>query len=360
MKTVPIVIPPLDEQKRISKKIESTQEKIKTIEESVSKAEELIGKYRESLLQKAFRGQLVPQDPNDEPASELLKRIRAERAQATDSKKKKKEDLPPISGDEIPFEIPKSWAWVRIGELFQIEMLLEHKDGNHGSNYPRSSEFVTSGIPFLTAKSINSDEQISEDLLEYLSKKKAKSLSIGHIKKGDVLFAHNATVGPVVEYNFDFDDAVIGTSLTCFRPNPKYLNQKFLTYVLRSWVFQSQIRKVMGQATRNQVPITKQREMILPLPPLNEQNRIANSIDKLIPGVTVAANRIDEIACAIGVLRQSILNSAFSGKLVSQHSAEGTGHELMKKISLLTAKADANPIEITSRKHKKAKKKVNK
>lgn len=338
LKAISLPLPPLQEQIRVVAKIESTQEKIKTIEESVSKAEELIGKYRESLLQKAFRGQLVPQDPNDEPASELLKRIRAKRAQATDSKKKKKEDLPLISEDEIPFEIPKSWEWVRIGELFQLEIILEHKDGNHGSNYPRSAEFVSSGVPFLTAKSITSDEQISENLLDYLSPKKAKSLSIGHIKKGDVLFAHNATVGPVVEYNFDFDDAVIGTSLTCYRPNPRYLTQSFLAYALRSWIFQSQIRKVMGQATRNQVPITKQREMILPLPPLQEQKRIAKLIDELIPGIGSATNRIQRIAHVADLLRHSMLNSAFSGNLVPQISSEGTGQELLKMVNQLSQK----------------------
>ncbi len=93
------------------------------------RAEELISKYREALLQKAFRGELVPQDPNDEPASKLLERIRADRAKQNDGKKRKKDDLPPIKPEEIPFEIPKSWEWVRFGDVISIDaQLVDPKD----------------------------------------------------------------------------------------------------------------------------------------------------------------------------------------------------------------------------------------
>ena len=158
MKTVKFNLPPMGEQKRIVAKIESTHEKIKVIEDSVTKAEELIEKYREALLQKAFRGELVKQDPNDEPASKLLERIRAERAQASDSKKKKKDDLPPIKPEEIPFEIPKSWEWVRLAELSSTIT-----DGDH-----QTPKRTSSGEMMLSAKNIR-DGYLSFEDVDFIS-----------------------------------------------------------------------------------------------------------------------------------------------------------------------------------------------
>lgn len=350
---IDVPIPPLGEQKRIVAKIESIQEKIKTIEQSVKKAEELIGKYREALLQKAFRGELVPQDPNDEPASKLLDRIRADRVKQTDGKKKKKDDLPPIRPKEIPFEIPKSWEWMRIGQLLVDGALLEHKDGNHGGNYPRSAEFVQAGVPYITAKSINPNGELSEVHFEYLTPDRAKKLSIGHVRDGDILFAHNATVGPVVKYDFKYEDAVIGTSLTCFRPSANALDRNYLFYALRSHCFQYQVQRVMKQATRNQVPILKQRELLLPIPPLSEQKQIAATLQLLLPGTIPLQSQIRDIKTLVATAGGAILSSAFSGSLVPQDPSEGTGHELLEKLKSQSAKAAGVPL-----KKSKAKKRV--
>src|SRR5690606_14770812 len=130
IKGINLPIPPLKEQKRIVEKIESCFAKIDETEQHLTKVETLLSKYRESLLAKAFRGELVPQDPNDEPASVLLSKIRKERE--ANQKGKQKLEFAPISDDEKPFEIPASWEWVRLGEL------LEFRRGHN----PPKSEFI--------------------------------------------------------------------------------------------------------------------------------------------------------------------------------------------------------------------------
>ena len=113
-----------------------------------------------------------------------------------------------------------------ISELLSRGWLVLHKDGNHGSNYPRADEFGEDGVPFLSAKSIDNEGFIDPEQIQYLSTSKAETLKIGWIEAGDILLAHNASVGKVALYEGQFDKALIGTSLTCYRPNLSdfYLN----------------------------------------------------------------------------------------------------------------------------------------
>lgn len=329
MKTIPVVLPPKGEQERIVQKIESCFEKIESTEKNLQKVEVLLEKYRESLLAKAFRGELIPQDPKDEPASVLLAKIREEREK---DPKNKKVEFKPISDDEKPFELPVGWEWIRIGEAFSLKILDEYKDGNHGSSYPRSNEFVKTGAPYITAKCIDKEECLDASSFEYLTPERAAKLTIGHIKEGDVLFAHNATVGPAVLFEMKFDDAVIGTSLTCYRANPKYLDNKFLLSYIRSDLFQNQVKKVMKQATRNQVPILKQREFLIPFIPMNSQKAIADKVSSALQSFVSESKKVKSMIKNLQKLKESTLNKAFEGRLVEQIESEGTGHELLEKI----------------------------
>ena len=130
---VPFPLPPLAEQKRIVAKIEELMPKVEEYgkaQEALDKLNaELPEKLKKSILQEAIEGRLVPQDPNDEPASVLLDKIRKEKAQLVKEGKLKKKDLveTPISEDEIPFEIPESWEWTRLGDHISITSGLAYK-----------------------------------------------------------------------------------------------------------------------------------------------------------------------------------------------------------------------------------------
>jgi type I restriction enzyme S subunit len=163
---------------------------------------------------------------------------------------------------------------ITISEMLEEKILLLHKDGNHGSQYPRTEEFSETGVPFLSASCFNDAGGLLESQVQFLNEKKANSLKIGWIQSGDVLLAHNATVGRVALYDGRYEKALIGTSLTAFRTDNVSLKSEFLYCALRSWSFQNQLEKNMGQTTRNQVPITAQRDLTISLPDIDLQEQI--------------------------------------------------------------------------------------
>lgn len=168
-----------------------------------------------------------------------------------------------------------------IGELLEKKVLLLHKDGNHGSMYPRAEEFGDEGVPFLSARCVSDGGEIQEQFIDRLQDQKANQLRIGWIEKGDVLLAHNASVGKVALYDGRYPKALIGTSLTAFRADQSILSPEFLAAAFRSTKFQAQLFKNMGQTTRNQVPITAQRELRVALPPLARQQTFATRIQAI-------------------------------------------------------------------------------
>ena len=173
------------------------------------------------------------------------------------------------------FTDSESYIEISIEEALESQMLLLHKDGNHGSSYPRAEDFGADGVPFISAKSIDDSGAILDSLVARLSEEKAQSLRIGWLEPGDVLLAHNASVGKTALYEGQYQRALIGTSLTAFRPNPNHLNSYYLLHYLSSPSFQSSLAADMSQTTRNQVPITAQRRLALRIPPLSKQEEFA-------------------------------------------------------------------------------------
>lgn len=200
---------------------------------------------------------------------------------------------------------------VSINEMLANGALTLHKDGNHGSLYPRANEFGKSGIPFLSAKCISAEGTLIESEVQFLNTEKASKLKIGWIENGDVLLAHNASVGKTLLYRGEFGKALIGTSLTAFRPNPTVLESSYLLGALRAPEFQAQLFANMGQTTRNQVPITAQRSLCVPFPPVDHQKKfagVAESIEKQKARLRAHLNELD-------ALFASLQSRAFKGEL---------------------------------------------
>lgn len=186
-----------------------------------------------------------------------------------------------------------------------------HKDGNFGSSYPKNDDFGEQGVAFLTAKSIDANGLIDNEKIELLNENKAEQLKFGWIIKGDVLLAHNASVGKVGLYDGRFEKALIGTSLTAYRPNKKFLNSLFLFSALRSISFQKQLTKNMGQTTRNQVPITAQRFLKIPVPPIELQEQYSEKLSKLSNYRNMQGKSLYKLSS----LFSSLQHAAFSGQL---------------------------------------------
>lgn len=208
----------------------------------------------------------------------------------------------------------REWDRMTLEVLLERGWIESHLDGNHGSDYPRKDEFISEGVPYISANCLD-DEQLDMSRAKYLSPSRAALLRKGIAKDGDVLFAHNATVGPVAILHTDEEKVILGTSLTYYRCNPKHILAEYLAHYMRSFDFKKQYLQVMGQSTRNQVPITKQREFFHVIPPIDEQKRIVVELDGLFESSQRLGDLYKDKLAKLSALKKSLLHQAFSGNL---------------------------------------------
>ena len=271
-----IPLPPLAEQKRIVEKIEELMpliEEYGKAEEQLSKLNaEFPDKLRKSILQQAVQGKLTERDPADEPASELLKRIKAEKeALIKAGKIKKEKPLPKITEDDKPFDIPDTWEWVRLSEVIDV------RDGTHDT-----PKYLPNGYPLITGKDfyngyfeLNKTQYISKEDYEEIIKR-------SKVDVGDILFSMiGGNIGSMIrisEKNY-FDMAIKNVAL--FK---QYVKSETLSYYL-FYFLQSQIdrmRKSAKGGAQPFVPLNLLRSYPFPLPPLAEQKRIVKRVEELL------------------------------------------------------------------------------
>ncbi|EEW2210523.1 restriction endonuclease subunit S, partial [Escherichia coli] len=168
---------------------------------------------KQTILQLAVMGKLVPQDPNDEPASELLKRIAQEKAQLVkEGKIKKQKPLPPISDEEKPFELPEGWEWCKFG------LTSEFINGDRGSNYPNKNEYVSQGIPWINTGHIEKNGTLTVTEMNFITEGKFNELRSGKIQKGDLVYClRGATFGKTA-FVIPYETGAIASSLMIIRP----------------------------------------------------------------------------------------------------------------------------------------------
>lgn len=262
----------------IENEIISLQEKqitTNSISTELSHQLSLVTKLRQQLLQGAVQGKLVEQNKNDEPASELLKKIKAEKEKLIAEKKLKKEkELPPIKPEEIPFEIPENWVWCRLGEMVNI------KSGKR----IHAADYRPSGVPFLRSGEIGSlgrGENLKTELYISASKYQEVKQKFGIPKAGDILIACiGGSIGNtwiVDEREFYYKDG----NLVLIETIP-FLNKDFLLSYLKSPFFWNNTILNATDSSYNALTIVKLNDAEFPLPPLAEQNRIVQKLDDLM------------------------------------------------------------------------------
>jgi len=206
--------------------------------------------------------------------------------------------------------IPEDWTTPTIQGLLDRGAVIGHLDGNHGELYPRSNEFKESGVPYVTANDL-CGRRVDFSNCKHLSEERARRFRKGVAKDGDVLFAHNATVGPTALLSTELEYVILSTTATYFRCNPDKLINTFLLYGLQSIYFVTQCRAVMAQSTRNQIPITAQRKLSITLPPSKaEQEAIAEALsdaDALIES-------LEQLLAKKRQIKQGAMQALLTGK----------------------------------------------
>lgn len=232
----------------------------------------LVKKLRQQLLQDAVQGKIVKQDPKDEPSSELLKNIKAEKAKLIAEKKLKKEkELPLIKPDEIPFEIPENWVWCRLGEICT-------KIGS-GST-PKGSNYSLNGFPFFRSQNIYNEGLIYQDIT-FISDEVQNQMNGTIVLANDILLnITGGSMGRCALVPLDFKEGNVSQHVCIIRPIE--INNKFLHSIILSPFFQNLIFSSTTGAGREGLPKYNLEQFIIPLPPLAEQNRIVQKLDELM------------------------------------------------------------------------------
>jgi len=287
-----IPLPPLEEQKRIVKQLEIlesyTEEYDKAESELTTLNENFPEQIKKSILQYAIQGKLVPQDPNDEPASTLLEKIKVEKQKLIKAGKIKKDkvesyiykrdnrhyekigDKEVDITDEIPFEIPDSWSWVRLGNVMEIARGGSPRPiQNFLTNDPNGINWIKIGDTDKTGKYINSTKEkiIPEGM------KKSR-----FVHKGDFLLTNSMSFGR--PYILNIDGCIHDGWLVISNIYHLY-NLDYLYYLLASPFAYSQFSgKVSGAVVKN-LNSDKVASSLFPLPPLQEQKKIATKIEQI-------------------------------------------------------------------------------
>lgn len=293
-----IPIPPLSEQKRIVAKIEELLPYIEKYEQAETKLTALNKSFpemlRKSILQEAVQGKLVPQNPDDEPASILLERIRAEKQELIKQGKIKKSkhesiivtrDKIPyeiIGGkerciaDEVPFEIPESWEWCRLTELSSV-ITKGSSPKWQGITYVDEKN----GILFITSENIGK-EKLLMNKAKYVEKKFNDMHSTSILKFGDILTnIVGASIGRTAIYNLNSENSNINQAVCIIR----LINLDFRMYIIKFLnspiAFQMMTNNSVDSARAN-LSLSSVSNFLIPLPPLAEQKRIVEKIEELM------------------------------------------------------------------------------
>ena len=302
---------------------------------------------KNSILQWAIQGKLVPQDPNDEPTSVLLERIRAEKARLVKEKKIKKDKNESIiyRGDdnsyyekflatgevkcideEIPFEIPQGWEWEKLGNIASI-------CGGKRIPVGQSLTTVNTGHKYIRVTDMKNHSVNSNDI-HYITEDIYQKIKAYYISKEDLYITVAGTIGHIGEIPEEFDNANLteNANKIVFRQ----MDKKFLMYCLSSDVVQSQIIAFITKVGQPKLAIMRIQNLLIPVPPLKEQFRIVNAINLTMPFVDryeSLSNDLSKLNISIfELLKKSILQEAIQGKLVPQIQAEGTAQELLAEI----------------------------
>ena len=307
---------------------------------------------KNSILQWAIQGKLVPQDPNDEPASVLLDKIRQEKERLIKEKKIKRDKNASIIyrgednsyyekmlatgevkciDEEVPFEIPQGWEWCRLNDLAL------YRKGPFGSSLTKSM-FVAKSTQSI--KVYEQKNAIQKDCTlgdYYISKEKFETMQSFVVKPNDIIVSCAGTIGETYLLPSDAPVGIINQALmrvTLFDLNMVEYWQIYFAYMLLN---EAQM-KGSGSAIKNIPPFEYLKAVLVPIPPLSEQNRLVeryNILLSLIGKYELEANKLNCLNQKVyDKLKKSVLQEAIRGKLVPQLAEEGSAQDLLEQIKL--------------------------
>ena len=226
----------------------------------------------------AIQGKLVPQLPEEGTGEELFQQIQAEKqALIKAGKIKKEKPLPEIADDEIPYDIPETWNWIRLADVVTLE------NGDRSSKYPVESDYVPFGIPFFGAKDMDG-RYMSFENVRYISETKFNELGNGKLRDKDFICLLRGSVGKIAMFAADekHSTGFICAQMVIVRSLFSELVDYLYMVMTSPYYYRFIEANTTGTAVR-QLPAKKLGEIIIPLPPLAEQKRIVAKLEEILP-----------------------------------------------------------------------------
>jgi len=305
-----VMLPEGDEQKELLEKILSFKRSQLKIDSEIQTQKQLLTQLKQSILQEAIQGKLTAdwrkQNPITEPARELLRRIKEEKAQLIKDKKIKKEKaLPPTTAEEIPFELPEGWVWCRLGEICS-------KTGSGSTPKGGKSAYPSSGIKFLRSQNVY-DDGLRYDGIVFISDKTHEKMSGTKVQAEDLLLnITGGSIGRCCIVPKDFDTGNINQHVAIIRSVISE-NGYYLHKIICSPYFQNMINEVQTGAGREGLPKNKMDNILIPFPSLAEQKELVGKVETLMQKCQALEEEIKTSEANAQMLMQAVLKEAFEG-----------------------------------------------
>jgi type I restriction enzyme S subunit len=300
---IEIPVPSLVDQRRFVENYKVLEEKSNTLSTELTHQLDLVKQLRQAFLREAMQGKLVPQDKRDEPASMLLQKIKTEKEKLIKAGKlKKQKELPPIKPEDIPFEIPKSWVWCRLGEITTLIT-----DGKHGE----CNNQANSGYYFLSAKDIQNGKLQYENARQITYKDFLETHNRTALEPGDLCIVNTgATIGKTA---FAQDDdltrrTTFQKSVAVIKVIKHFINMRYIEFFIVNET-PKLLRTSRGSAINNLL-LGDMRNVLVPLPPLSEQHHIVTKLEQLMCYCDELEQSIKESQAQNEHLLQQVLREA--------------------------------------------------
>lgn len=284
IKNTIVPLPPYQEQLRIVASLEKFAPELAKLETDEHELDALTSAFparmKSSLLLAAMRGELTEREPDDGDARDLLKTIEREKKRLIKEKRLKREKpLPPVAEEDVPFEIPETWCWCRLGDVAIFQ------NGDRGKNYPKRTEYTTRGIPWVNAGHITADGFLSETSMNFISIDKYQELRNGKFQRGDLVYCLRGTLGKVGRIE-PYSEGAVASSLMIIRPMvPNVYFREYIFHYLKSALARRQLLQFDNGSAQPNLAAKDVAKYLIPLPPLAEQRRIVARLEELLGAV---------------------------------------------------------------------------
>lgn len=325
VRAMTVLVPPSSEQERIVKEIERRLSHVEAAQRSIAMAEKKLRLLRAAVLEACVTGQAASQDPADEPAVEILRRLGYGPGKAKDP-------------------LPIGWAWAPLGSL--VASRGDIIDGPFGSNL-KSEHYTEAGPRVVRLQNISDGRFV--DARAHIDEERFKTLARHDVKSGDVLVASLGEVLPRACVAPDWlGPAIVKADCLRIRLSPD-VSPQYICYVLNSPRIRSFVSELVRGVGRPRVNLGDLRRVEVPLPPTQEQLRIVVEADRLLSSVDAAEATLNRQRSRLAATRRSILAAAFRGELVTQDPDDEPAEALLQRIRDQRAgTAQSRPVDKTS------------